>query len=273
MTNGGLVPWHVRRRAPLLLVLLAVGAVVIVAVTNRDDRGNLIATETLDPTTSITAGDSDTTGAPATSVPVPPTTTTTVPRPTTSAPVVTTTSSPVTGPIPPPELELLVAGPDGIGIWSAGQITPVLTDRHVQRALPDGLGGVVFQDRRALDQWPDGPSEPIRRLPAGASEPEVLVEEPTSIMLLTTEISDAHRLVTYLVAVPDPAYCPDGGSGACAETTSYDLVLWDLDSGAVDRVETYSGWEYVAFRYDIGRDLAAIQYSDYDDNPFCLGVT
>lgn len=120
--------------------------------------------------------------------------------------------------------------PEGLALWRDGEVTWLVRDRPVARAVPDLTGGVLFQyvDLARVDwhwddaasrwvaAWPDGDPEPIyrQRVPGGRVEVAVATEG-SRLWLLDTAIVDGAPTVAYGRLIGGDDQVPEGFENWC----------------------------------------------------------
>jgi hypothetical protein len=210
-------------------------------------------------------------GADPTTTPVVPTSSTTVASTTSTVPPTTASTSMPAGPADGPTL--LVAHPGGIDLWAPPVVTPLLTGRPVEVAVPDLRGGVVFQGPTPeTDSWPP-PAVPIEHLVAPGSDPVVLVEGEGSYLQTLVQVAEieGRPTVVYRRWVEDPNDCGDDPPECRWRYVHEDLVLRDLASGTERNLgiigEFESSWVEVRF----GGETAVVAIEFYADEGACTG--
>lgn len=171
--------------------------------------------------------------------------------PTTVAPSPTTTAvatAPGTGPVVPPAAAqgVITAGPGGITLLDATgeEIRTLASDElyeEISLAFPDQRGGLVFQHAVTPEPWPQGS---LMHLPAGATEPRVLVSPPEGRVLIPVgpaTSSDGEALFAYL----------EDAAGVDGTTV---LVAFNVDTGASRPVATFDH----PVKVSVGGDVIAL---------------
>lgn len=256
-----------RRRAMVLagaaLVVFVGGAVVAAVVSGRGQVDRSASPPSSAPPPVVT------TSAPGLATT---TTTTTTSVPPTTAPTTSTPAAPVT---------LLVVDTDGVWLWGFPGERRLVLEGAVASALPDRVGGIVFQAVetgawRPLDagqlgvaewRWVGrGAPEPIQRVRQPSGIPETVVTAPADgdLQLVDVAMVDGHPALAYLrtryFRVTSSEDNPWWGS-ACAE-----LVVRDLETGAERVVRSQDvGWEWDLRRPSVGSDVVAEAVLGYGD--------
>lgn len=181
---------------------------------------------------------------------------------------VPTTSTPAAEP-----LTLLIVDRRGVRLWSEGGERRLLQDRTVGSALPDRVGGIVFQELETGVWRPDwsvpentaswrwvgaGSPQPIRWLRSLDRPDEVVVASPADgwVQPVDTAVVDGHPTLAYVRTRYEVVTTTDENpwwASARAE-----LVVHDLLSGAEQVVRTQDvGWEFDYRTPSLGEQLVA----------------
>ncbi len=262
-------------------------AVVTIALVVSDDPSSEPADIGAEAPSSTVEGNPETSTMPeaSTSADIAPpvaSTSTAEPPPTVSSPPstpprtdTTTLSDPTQ--VVPLGVTLLVAHSQGIDLWSAGGVSPVLTGADVEVAFPDGRGGVVFQRRAdgAILHFGDG--APIEWISALGEAPIVVADSATADSLYAVRTSSDHPLVLYGQPVRSPDHCDASSTWPedfdCGEYSWSDLVILDLADRSERRIERVWGWESALFGFHVGTDQVATTYDPHsDDHKNCYDV-
>lgn len=236
-------------------------------------------------TTSVATPESP---PPSTTRPVTTTSSPSVPDPSTPTSTPTTqpstTTSPADGPIVPP-VSLLVVDHEGAWVWSSSGTRELVVSGAIASAIPDRVGGVVFQ-RAETGGWRpdhdlaspgtaswrwvgDGTGESILRLRRSGGRAEVVVEAPAdgTVELVDTAIVGGRPALAYLRTRYFTITASDG-RGPWWESAVAELVIRDLKTGDERVVRAQEvGWEHDIRSPSLGAEAAAEAIEAYGDGP------
>ena len=212
---------------------------------------------------------------PITTVPLPVSTPSSVPTatsavaPTTSTPMSTVTSTTVatttpssTSLAPTAPVTLLVVDVDGVRLWSEMGERPVLTGWTVASAMPDRVGGIVFQEfetgawrpadtaeqSTASWQWiGEGTPQPIRWVRTLDGPDEIVVRPPADgwVQPVDTAIVDGHPTLAFVRTRYFQTTATEPDVNPWWDSAEAELVVRDLATGNERVVRTQNvGWEF-----------------------------
>jgi hypothetical protein len=220
-------------------------------------------------------GQVDRSASPPTSAP-PPLVTTSAPDLATTTTLTTTSVPPTTAPTtstPTSPVTLLVVDTDGVWLRTFPGERRLVLDGAVASALPDRVGGIVFQavetgawrpvdaGRLGVAEWEwvgTGAPQPIQRVRQPGGIPETVVNAPADgdLQLVDVAMVDGHPALAYLrtryFRVTSSEDNPWWGSAGA------ELVVRDLETGAERVVRSQDvGWEWDLRRPSVGSDVVA----------------
>ena len=179
-------------------------------------------------------------------------------------------------------MTVLVVDIDGVWLWSADLGRRLVVDGAVGSAIPDRVGGIVYQHVETgvwrsdwegappyTAQWKwvgTGSAQQIRRLlrPGGTSK--ILVEAPPDgiLRLVDPAIIGGHPTLAYLRTRHFTITTPDENPWWDSRTA--ELVVHDLITGTERVVRTQRiGWEYDARAPSFGEDVVAEAVRGYGE--------
>lgn len=180
-----------------------------------------------------------------------------------------TTTSTTTGAEPVPEVVLLVAGPDGVGLRSDGWSTRIVDAVGVRAAVPD-LGGGLFFVGASRDS---PPPQIIEAIEAPGRERVVAVAEPEARWVSLEDVAaiDGRPTLVYRVGRTLPNDCePDT---ECLWQYQVDhLMLRDLESGEETNLGTIGSFESSSISFRFGGSRAIVTLTPYGAPYSCVGV-
>lgn len=227
------------------------------------------------------------TAAPTTTIAPEPST---APDPGTTDPPATTTSTTSTTALPEPvvpvePLSVLAVDVDGAWLWSEEAGRRLMIDGAVGSAIPDRVGGIVYQNVETgawRADWSGAPAntarwlwvgtgspEPIRRVLRPGGPDEIVVEPPPdgAVQLVDVAIVDGHPTLAYL-RTRHFTITSDQDVNPWWDSRVADLIVRDLTTGSERVVRTQStGWEYSDRQPSIGAELVAEAVQPYGDGP------
>ena len=270
--------------------LAVVSLVLSMTLGCSGDEAMVSTSDTTSPTdiTSTTSATTASTSEPATAA----TTTAPTPSSTTTQPTATSTSTTSSAPatttsLPQPTpagepVELLVVDVDGAWLWSSEGQRQLVIDGAVGSAIPDRVGGIVYQNVETgawranqydappnTAQWKwigTGSAQPIRRVLRPGGTGEIVVEAPPdgALQLLDTAIVDGHPTLAYVRTRHFTITIIDENPWWDSRTA--ELVVHDLTTGAERVVRTqFTGWEYDGLTWSLGEGLVAEAVAPYGD--------
>ena len=180
----------------------------------------------------------------------------------TSVPTWSSAASVTDGP-----LEVLVAGADGVWLWSEEGDRRQVVDVPVGAAVPDRLGGIVYQPLEtgeyrpaavdpgdavdlAVARWAwvgEGAGQPIWHQPRAGELATVVVEPPRdgTVRLADTAVVDGHPTVAYVRTRYLEVRATETNTNPWWDSAIAELVVRDLVTGTEQVIRTQSvGWEY-----------------------------
>lgn len=264
--------------------VVATMVVLVAACGGGDDDGT--SSSLADPTTPTPTASSP---APDTAPPSPGSEPSTPTSPPASAPSSAPASPPSSTPSPTSEPagetgdapHLLVADHEGVWLTSADGGWTQLVDGAVRWALPDRVGGVLYQrvetgtwrpvttpSTPSTAEWSwvgSGAARPIWRLQPGA-EPRIVVDAPADgrLELVDTAIVDGHPAVAFLRTRHVTITTTEEGRNPWWDSAVAELVLRDLETGVERVLRSQSvGWEHDERTPSSGARLALEVVHDY----------
>ncbi len=209
-----------------------------------------------------------TTSAPSTTI-----SPSTIPSPTTTAVPISPPTTPATTSEMP---EILLADGAGIRLVGDAGAAVVFTNAAATLAVPDLVGGVVFQGvvseptglgydeslGRNVFEWADGGPEPIWHLAAPGAEAVAVVTHPDARLDLVDVVEfGGHPTVLYRMLVGGP-----GGDEAAWYQVFEWLCLFDMVTGHTQMLGLIGSYESSITQMRLGGDLVAVGFDAYAES-------
>ena len=192
-----------------------------------------------------------------------------------------TTATPTSSTIPTQDVRVVYVAQGGAWLWAESGERRQLIDGDVAAALPDRVGGLVYQmipkGQWAADPDPSavwaarwswrgvGSPEPILWRPE-LGEPVVAVEAPADgkVELVDVALADGHTLVAYVRTHYIGVIASAEGENPWWDAAIAELVVKDLFTDAEQVVYEQSvGWEYDALVPSLGDEEVAVVVHPY----------
>lgn len=174
---------------------------------------------------------------------------------------------------------LLLAHDGGINLWAPGSSVSVYEGTPVVVALPDLMGGAIFQESDELYVLHGTPPS-IKWVPVPGAPPRVLVEArqasdfQPAVLVTPVQVVEIGGDPTLLYRRWEelPSHCAEADAECRWASQVEYLVLRDLVTGTEQIAGAIGAFESNAVGFQLGGDRAAVTMSCYGGGGACAGV-